>query len=79
MIDGKVSMFSGHSGVLSGLMYDLLHLKTKQYLKLVTRAAHTTAKCMIVFDARNDTPGKGFEVVDMSLEKLVAIFLNFSN
>jgi hypothetical protein len=26
-----------------------------------------------------DTPGKGFEVVDMSLEKLVGIFLNFSN
>jgi ribosome biogenesis GTPase len=69
MMIGKVSMFSGHSGVgkstLVNAMEPTLHLKTKTISEASARATHDDFAEMydLSFDAIIDTPGiKGFEL-----------------
>lgn len=83
---GKVSMFSGHSGVgkstLVNAMEPNLHLKTKVISEQSMQGQHTTTFAEMYdlsFDARIiDTPGiKGFGIVDMEKEEISGYFPEF--
>ncbi|WP_338408489.1 ribosome small subunit-dependent GTPase A [uncultured Flavobacterium sp.] len=86
MMIGKVSMFSGHSGVgkstLVNVMEPSLHLKTKTISEASKQGQHTTTFAEMYdlsFDARIiDTPGiKGFGIVDMEKEEISGYFPEF--
>ena len=86
LMKGKVSMFSGHSGVgkttLVNAIEPTLNLKTKEISKQHKQGQHTTTFAemfALSFDAKIiDTPGiKGFGVVDMSKEELGDYFPEF--
>jgi len=75
---GKVSMFSGHSGVgkstLVNALEPKLHLKTKTISEASKQGQHTTTFAEMYdlsFGAKIiDTPGiKGFGIVDMEKKK----------
>ena len=83
---GKVSMFSGHSGVgkstLVNAMEPNLHLKTKVISEQSMQGQHTTTFAEMYdlsFDARIiDTPGiKGFGIVDMEKDEISGYFPEF--
>jgi ribosome biogenesis GTPase len=83
---GKVSMFSGHSGVgkstLVNALEPSLHLKTKGISEQSKQGQHTTTFAEMYdlsFDARIiDTPGiKGFGIVDMEKEEVSGYFPEF--
>lgn len=83
---GKVSMFSGHSGVgkstLVNAMEPNLQLKTKVISEQSMQGQHTTTFAEMYdlsFDARIiDTPGiKGFGIVDMEKEEISGYFPEF--
>jgi ribosome biogenesis GTPase len=85
---GKVSMFSGHSGVgkstLVNALEPNLHLKTKVISEQSMQGQHTTTFAEMYdlsFDARIiDTPGiKGFGIVDMEKEEISGYFPEFFN
>jgi ribosome biogenesis GTPase len=86
MMVGKVSMFSGHSGVgkstLVNAMEPSLHLKTTVISEQSKQGQHTTTFAEMYdlsFDARIiDTPGiKGFGIVDMEKEEISGYFPEF--
>ena len=86
MMQGKVSMFSGHSGVgkttLVNAIEPGLNLKTKEISEQHKQGQHTTTFAEMFdlsFGAKIiDTPGiKGFGVVDMSKEELGDYFPEF--
>lgn len=86
MMIGKVSMFSGHSGVgkstLVNAMEPSLHLKTKTISEQSKQGQHTTTFAEMYdlsFGAHIiDTPGiKGFGVVDMEKEEISGYFPEF--
>jgi ribosome biogenesis GTPase len=86
MMIGKVSMFSGHSGVgkstLVNALEPNLQLKTKVISEQSMQGQHTTTFAEmydISFDARIiDTPGiKGFGIVDMEKEEISGYFPEF--
>ena len=86
MMIGKVSMFSGHSGVgkstLVNVMEPTLNLKTKTISEASKQGQHTTTFAEMYdlsFDARIiDTPGiKGFGIVDMEKEEISGYFPEF--
>ena len=86
MMVGKVSMFSGHSGVgkstLVNAMEPSLHLKTKTISEQSKQGQHTTTFAEMYdlsFGAHIiDTPGiKGFGVVDMEKEEISGYFPEF--
>lgn len=86
MMIGKVSMFSGHSGVgkstLVNAIEPQLNLKTKQISEQSMQGQHTTTFAEMFdlsFDARIiDTPGiKGFGIVDMDKEEIGDYFPEF--
>lgn len=83
---GKVSMFSGHSGVgkstLVNALEPSLHLKTKTISEQSKQGQHTTTFAEMYdlsFNARIiDTPGiKGFGIVDMEKEEISGYFPDF--
>ncbi len=83
---GKVSMFSGHSGVgkstLVNAMEPSLHLKTKTISEQSKQGQHTTTFAEMYdlsFDAKIiDTPGiKGFGIVDLEKEDISGYFPEF--
>jgi len=83
---GKVSMFSGHSGVgkstLVNALEPNLQLKTKVISEQSRQGQHTTTFAEMYdlsFDARIiDTPGiKGFGIVDMEIEEISGYFPEF--
>ncbi len=83
---GKVSMFSGHSGVgkstLVNAMEPSLHLKTKTISEQSKQGQHTTTFAEMYdlsFDAKIiDTPGiKGFGIVDLEKEEISGYFPEF--
>lgn len=85
---GKVSMFSGHSGVgkstLVNALEPNLQLKTKVISEQSMQGQHTTTFAEmydLTFDARIiDTPGiKGFGIVDMEKEEISGYFPEFFN
>ena len=86
MMVGKVSMFSGHSGVgkstLVNALEPSLHLKTTVISEQSKQGQHTTTFAEMYdlsFDARIiDTPGiKGFGIVDMEKEEISGYFPEF--
>ncbi|WP_431243192.1 ribosome small subunit-dependent GTPase A [Flavobacterium sp. P21] len=86
MMIGKVSMFSGHSGVgkstLVNAMEPSLHLKTTVISEQSKQGQHTTTFAEMYdlsFDARIiDTPGiKGFGIVDMEPQEISGYFPEF--
>ncbi|WP_353779592.1 ribosome small subunit-dependent GTPase A [Winogradskyella sp. 3972H.M.0a.05] len=86
MMSGKVSMFSGHSGVgkstLVNKIEPQLDLKTKEISEQHKQGQHTTTFAEMFdlsFDAKIiDTPGiKGFGVVDMDQEEVGDYFPEF--
>jgi ribosome biogenesis GTPase len=86
MMTGKVSMFSGHSGVgkstLVNALEPTLNLKTKTISEASKQGQHTTTFAEMYdlsFDARIiDTPGiKGFGIVDMEKEEISGYFPEF--
>jgi len=86
MMVGKVSMFSGHSGVgkstLVNAMEPSLHLKTTVISEQSKQGQHTTTFAEMYdlsFDARIiDTPGiKGFGIVDMEPTEISGYFPEF--
>ncbi len=83
---GKVSMFSGHSGVgkstLVNALEPSLHLKTKNISEQSKQGQHTTTFAEMYdlsFGAKIiDTPGiKGFGIVDMEKEEIGGYFPEF--
>ena len=85
-MEGKTSMFSGHSGVGKSTLVNAieadLNLKTKEISLNHSQGKHTTTFAEMYdlsFDARIiDTPGiKGFGVVDMDKEELGDYFPEF--
>ncbi|WP_406682749.1 ribosome small subunit-dependent GTPase A [Seonamhaeicola sp. MEBiC1930] len=79
LMKGKISMFSGHSGVGKSTLVNAiqpdLNLKTKEISNLHMQGQHTTTFAEMFdmnFDAKIiDTPGiKGFGVVDMDREEV---------
>lgn len=83
---GKVSMFSGHSGVgkstLINALEPSLNLKTKQISESHLQGQHTTTFAEMYdlsFDAKIiDTPGiRGFGVVDMEKQEIGDYFPEF--
>ena len=86
MMTGKVSMFSGHSGVgkstLVNALEPSLHLKTKTISEQSKQGQHTTTFAEMYdlsFNAKIiDTPGiKGFGIVDMEKEEISGFFPEF--
>jgi ribosome biogenesis GTPase len=86
LMKGKVSMFSGHSGVgkstLVNAMEPSLHLKTKTISEQSKQGQHTTTFAEMYdlsFGAQIiDTPGiKGFGIVDMEKEEISGYFPEF--
>ena len=86
LMTGKVSMFSGHSGVgkstLVNAIEPTLDLKTKEISSLHMQGQHTTTFAEMFdtgFGAKIiDTPGiKGFGVVDMDQEEVGDYFPEF--
>lgn len=86
MMIGKVSMFSGHSGVgkstLVNAMEPGLHLKTKTISEQSKQGQHTTTFAEMYdlsFNAQIiDTPGiKGFGIVDMEPAEISGYFPEF--
>lgn len=86
MMIGKVSMFSGHSGVgkstLVNAMEPSLNLKTTVISEQSKQGQHTTTFAEMYdlsFDARIiDTPGiKGFGIVDMEKQEISDYFPEF--
>ena len=86
MMEGKVSLFAGHSGVgkstLINTIEPSLDLKTKEISTQHLQGQHTTTFAEMFdlsFDARIiDTPGiKGFGVVDMEKEEVGDYFPEF--
>ena len=85
-MNGKVSMFSGHSGVgkstLANAISPELHLNTASVSTAHAQGQHTTTFAEM-FDLDSgiriiDTPGiRGFGVVDMSPTELADYFLEF--
>lgn len=86
MMIGKVSMFSGHSGVGKSTLVNALEpnldLKTKTISEQSKQGQHTTTFAEMYdlsFDAKIiDTPGiKGFGIVDMEKEEISGYFPEF--
>ena len=86
IMTGKVSMFSGHSGVgkstLVNAIEPSLHLKTKNISEQSMQGQHTTTFAEMYdlsFNAEIiDTPGiKGFGIVDMEKEEISGYFPEF--
>ena len=86
LMKGKVTMFSGHSGVgkstLVNAMEPSLHLKTKVISEQSKQGQHTTTFAEMYdlsFGARIiDTPGiKGFGIVDMEPTEISGYFPEF--
>ena len=86
LMEGKTSMFSGHSGTgkstLVNAIEPSLNLKTSEISEQHQQGQHTTTFAEMFdlgFDARIiDTPGiKGFGVVDMEKEEIADYFPEF--